>query len=618
MKKRRHLILAAILVLIVIVWALHDRGSAVGLDQAPRPDQPVGPAAGAPGALLVDLVDGVSQEQIAELEQRYGIDLELNSRYSEDAQLQIASVSERRIATLIESLRQEEVVEVAERDGLYRVPLRETPLPRQMDVEVAQIQSWFSYEPDDPLYQHQWHMDQISMPAAWRLNRGRGVVVAVIDTGVAYANIGDGYRQVPDLANTRFVDGYDFVDNDDQPFDEHGHGTHVAGTIAQSTNNAIGVTGVAFEARIMPLRVLNKQGYGSYGDIADSIRYAADHGADVINMSLGGPIPSLGIWRAVRYARSKGVVVVAAAGNTGRRGVQFPGALSQVIGVSATRYDEQITYYSSYGPHIDVAAPGGDTRVDQNGDGMADGVLQNTILPGDTSESDYLLFNGTSMASPHVAGAAALLVAEGITNPEAVERILERTARIEGRDADQYGAGIIDAAAALRHVQLKLGGLQLTLGLLLAGLMMAWLRRSNQLDGRPGVGLWAGVVVGASGLFFLPQLFGMMIPDPLMIMLSHPIMAWDLVVLGPGGHANPLFHSAVLPVGLVLVFFGVRKLRPLVAGLSLGAAAYLMICSLLGTVDVTYLPYQFLDHIWLWANALICAFLGMIVLRKGR
>ena len=435
---------------------------------------------------------------------------------------------------------------------------------------------------------------------------------------MAYADSGDRFRQIPDLADTRFMPGYDFVDNDDQPLDENGHGTHVAGTIAQSTNNGVGVSGVAFESAIMPIRVLNRQGYGSYGDIADAIRWAADNGADVINMSLGGPIPSLAIWRAVRHARSQGVVVVAAAGNTGGRGVQYPGALAQVIGVSATRYDEEITFYSSWGPQIDVAAPGGDTRVDQNGDGMADGVLQNTILPGSPSENDYLLFNGTSMASPHVAGAAALLVSQGVTNPEAVERILERTARLEDRNAEQYGAGVIDAAAALRHVQLSLGGLQLALGLALAGLFVFGLRRRGELDARPGLGLFAGVLAGASGLFFLPQLVGGAIPEPLLTMLSRPVLGWDLALLGPAAHANPLFHSALLPVGLVLLFFGVRWMRPVIAGVSFGAAAYLIISSLWGTVDVTYLPYRFLDHGWLWLNALVCLVFGSISLRRAQ
>ena len=163
MKKRRQLILAALLVLLLVALALHEHRPTAGVEQAPAPDQPVGAPAGAPGALLVDLVDDVTPEQVAALERSYGIDLELNSVYSDDAQLQIASVSESRLRQLVRQLRQEPTVEVAERDGLYR------------------MQGWFTYEPNDPQREYQWHMDQIRMPEAWHLSRGRGAVVAVID-----------------------------------------------------------------------------------------------------------------------------------------------------------------------------------------------------------------------------------------------------------------------------------------------------------------------------------------------------------------------------------------------------------------------------------------------------
>lgn len=599
MKNRRTLLLATLLVILLAIIALYSRRPTAGTEESPDIARPVDLTALDADELLVDLVDDATPEQVAELERRYGIDLRHNSAHSDDAEVNVADVSPERLPALVEALRREPLVEAAEENGLYR------------------MQGWFSYEPNDPLYRHQWHMDQIRMPAAWRLGRGHGAVVAVIDTGVAYADGDDGHRQVPDLAGTGFVGGYDFVDDDEQPFDEHGHGTHVAGTIAQTTGNGVGVAGVAFESKIMPLRVLNRQGYGSYGDIADAIRYAADHGADVINMSLGGPIPSLGIWRAVRYAHGRGVVIVAAAGNSGRRGVGYPAALSQVMGVSATRYDEELAWYSSWGPQVDVAAPGGDVRVDQNGDGMADGVLQNTILPGDPSGDDYLLFNGTSMASPHVAGVAALLEAQGVTNPDAVERIIERTARGEGRDADRYGAGIADAAAALRYAQLVLPGIQLGLGLALSFLIVALYRRRDALEGRPGLGLVTGVVAGSSGLFFMPQLVGTAIPEPFMTLLSHPVMAWDLALFGPGGHANPLFHSAILPVAAVVLLLGVKKLRHMVAGFSIGAAAYLGVCTLWGTVDVTWLPFNFLDGLWLGTSALISLGMGMLVLRRA-
>src|SRR5581483_9670990 len=288
------------------------------------------------------------------------------------------------------------------------------------------------------------HLEQIKAKQAWKQAQGEGVTVAVVDTGVA---------KVPDLAQTVLVPGYNFVNNTADATDDHGHGTHVAGTIAQSTHNGVGVAGVAFKAKIMPIKVLSARGSGSVSGIAEGIRWAADHGAKVINMSLGGPIASSVLGKAVKYAHDKGTTVVCAAGNDGRGKVSYPAAYAGAIAVAATQFDETTTFYSNWGKEIDVAAPGGNTRVDQNGDGQPDGVLQNTVVPGDTSRNDYLWFMGTSMASPHVAGVAALVISAGVTNPDQVEKILKETARAPKKKGDNYeqhyGAGIVDAAAAV-------------------------------------------------------------------------------------------------------------------------------------------------------------------------
>src|SRR4051812_48648012 len=216
----------------------------------------------------------------------------------------------------------------------------------------------------------------------------------------------------------------------------------------------------------MPLKVLSARGSGSVAGIAQAIRWAADHGANVINMSLGGPTAIGTMGSAVKYARDKGVTVVAAAGNDGRGKVSYPARYPGVIAVAATQFDESTTFYSNWGAEIDIAAPGGNTRVDQNGDGMPDGVLQHTIVPTDTSRTDYLWFMGTSMASPHVAGVAALIVGAGVREPAAVEQVLLDSARkpktsatgaSAGRSAERvdnhYGAGLVDAAAALRKAR---------------------------------------------------------------------------------------------------------------------------------------------------------------------
>ena len=172
--------------------------------------------------------------------------------------------------------------------------------------------------PNDTCFKYQWHLRQIGMEAAWKQGNGKGAVVAVIDTGVT---------KVGDLADTKFVPGYNFIANNANAADDHGHGTHVAGTIAESTNNRLGVAGIAYGASIMPLKVLSAQGSGSMGGISQAIRWAADHGANVINMSLGGGRAMAPLARAVKYAHDKGVVVVAAAGNDGRGQVELPGTL---------------------------------------------------------------------------------------------------------------------------------------------------------------------------------------------------------------------------------------------------------------------------------------------------
>lgn len=340
--------------------------------------------------------------------------------------------------------------------------LENHPLVRYAEPNYVASALW---KPNDPYYSYQWHLNNaqyggIHAEPAWETAKGSGAVVAVLDTGVAYENYQDSrgtYYQAPDLGATRFVAGYDFINGDAHANDDHSHGTHVAGTVAQSTNNTRGVAGVAFDASIMPVKVLDRDGNGSYSAIANGIKWAADHGADVINLSLGGGSGSQTMEDALAYAYSKGVTIVAAAGNDGINGVSYPAAYdAYVIAVSATRYDEAIARYSNYGSSIDLAAPGGDTGVDQNGDGYVDGVLQNTFNPStkNTGDFGYYFFQGTSMASPHVAGVAALLVSQGLTSPADVRQILQSTAEDKGAAGLDiyYGHGIVDAAKALAAV----------------------------------------------------------------------------------------------------------------------------------------------------------------------
>lgn len=322
--------------------------------------------------------------------------------------------------------------------------------------------------PNDPYYgTYQWNFKAfetgvgggINLEPAWDISTGNGVIVAVLDTGVAYEDYSI-YRKAPDLANTNFVPGYDFVNNDAHPNDDNSHGTHVAGTIAQSTNNNYGVAGVAYSCSIMPVKVLNKQGSGTLQQLVDGIYFATNNGAKVISMSLGYPpgyYPGKALDDALNYAYSNGVTVVAASGNNEAGTVSYPAAYEKCIAVGATRYDGSRSNYSNYGDALDVMAPGGDTSLDQNGDGYRDGILQNTFDPNTKNPKDFgfWFFQGTSMATPHISGVAALLIAKGANGPEEVMAAIQNTATDLGTSGwDQYyGYGLINAKAALDSIQ---------------------------------------------------------------------------------------------------------------------------------------------------------------------
>ena len=311
--------------------------------------------------------------------------------------------------------------------------------------------------PNDTYYNpYQWHMPAINVELAWDITSGSGVIIGIIDTGIAYENYGS-FLQAPDLAGTNFVAGYDFVNNDSHANDDGAHGTHVCGTIAQTTNNNLGCAGVAFNATIMPIKVLDSSGSGYVTDISEGIIYAADNGCNVINMSLGGSIGSSTLQNAVEYAYNNGVTIICSAGNAGTPLAQYPAAYSQCISVSATRYDDEIAGYSSYGSTIDICAPGGDIDVDQNGDGYGDGVLQQTFAQNDPTDFGYYFYEGTSMSAPHVTGSAAMVIAAGggSMSPSEVRNILEGTATDLGASGwDQYyGHGKVNVYAAVLEAQ---------------------------------------------------------------------------------------------------------------------------------------------------------------------
>ncbi len=295
-------------------------------------------------------------------------------------------------------------------------------------------------EPDDPYWTHQWHMRRLDLPRAWQVTRGEGVVVAVLDTGVSSHQDGF-YKLLP---------GKDFVDGDDDPSDPNGHGTHVAGTIGQRAHNGVGVVGVAPKVSILPVRVLDDRGAGANTAVASGILWAVDNGANIINLSLGSPLDSQVVADACAYAYENGVTVVAATGNEGFGDfVGFPAALDTTIAVGAIDQRDQVAFYSNRGAQVDVVAPGGDITVDTDGNGLQDGVVQESNLNGEWA---YYFLQGTSMATPHVAGAAALLYANGVTDPDDIRSLLRSTAQDLGPEGwdPAYGAGLVAPAEALR------------------------------------------------------------------------------------------------------------------------------------------------------------------------
>jgi serine protease len=305
-----------------------------------------------------------------------------------------------------------------------------------------------TWEPNDQLYPLQWHFDHVNAEAAWDIRQGGSsvIVVAVLDSGVAYEN-NTPYALAPDLAGTVFVPGYDFVNSDDHPNDDHWHGTHVTGTIAQTTNNGLGVAGLAFGVSIMPVKVLGDDGKGVVADVVDGIYYAVDHGANVINMSLGGDGRNQAEADALAYAYEHGVVVVCSAGNKYVEGnpIQYPAAYESAIAVGATGYDKTRASYSNTGTYIDIVAPGGDGSYS---------VLQQTFS-GAYNNFGFYYAQGTSMAAPHVSAAAALLLSlNAALTPDEIRFILESTAFDLGPDGwdEEYGHGLLDVAAALSLV----------------------------------------------------------------------------------------------------------------------------------------------------------------------
>ncbi len=465
--------------------------------------------------------------------------------------------------------------------------------------------------PNDPEYSKQWNLRSINIESAWDETKGSGVTVAVIDTGIS---------PVPDLKDTKFVTGYDFVNDQSDAYDDSGHGTHVAGTIAQSTNNNYGVAGVAYEANLMPLKVLSASGGGTVADIAEAIRFAADNGADVINMSLGGPGESKLMEEALDYAYQKGVVLVAAAGNSNENSASYPARYRHVIGVAATDAADTKAPYSNFGAGVDISAPGGSEG------GL---ILQETLDP-ETNEPVFAGYQGTSMAAPHVAGIAALVKASGIKEPDEVLNVLMQSARVVQEDPlNHFGAGHVDASAA---VKLALRG-QITfkdffrwlrdngylnprfwidggtvmllpkIAMVLGSYLLAWFLR-NYFPFAWGWSLTTGLVAGSSGLFFLRGFYIFDLPQWPFRVMGSSIPELGSAVQGSSA-LNPLFASVLIPFILMALLLGHKQWKWVAIGSALGVASCLAVSAVVSP-SVMWLGSGIVARLYLVANALLC------------
>jgi len=351
-----------------------------------------------PDEIIVKFKKGVSKNAISALHQQEGAQVKETSKYG----YQVLKVKKGSV---------EEMIAEYKKNG---------------NVEYAEPNYYFHamWTPNDPAFSsQQWGPQKIQAPAAWDITRGSSSVkIAIVDTGVQANH--------PDL-NGKVVNGYDFVDDDTVAQDGNGHGTHCAGIAAAVTNNGTGIAGVAPNATILAVRVLNNSGSGTLDDVAAGIRYAADAGAQVISLSLGGSSGTSTLQSAVDYAWSRGSVVVAAAGNSNTSAPSYPAYYSNAIAVASTTSSDTRSSFSNYGSWVDVAAPG-------------------SSIYSTYPTSTYATLSGTSMATPHVAGLAALLASQGRSNSN-IRAAIENTADAISGTGTYWVHGRVNAYNAVRY-----------------------------------------------------------------------------------------------------------------------------------------------------------------------
>lgn len=569
-----------------------------------------------------DIPAEVIKANLQAIAQQYNVTPQLDNKFSARDNVYIIKGDRQRLKELKKSPFAK-ATEIIEPNYIYKL-IEPTAKPTWLG-EILRPQEGEEVQPslnapNDEYYSKQWNLHQIGVEGAWSQTKGSGVTVAVIDTGVT---------KVRDLSETKFVKGYDFVNDKEEASDDNGHGTHVAGTIAQATNNKYGVAGIAYEAKLMPLKVLSAYGGGTVADIAEAIKFAADKGADVINMSLGGGGESQLLKEAINYAHKKGVIIIAAAGNENENSASYPARYPNVIGVSAFGPNGEKAPYSNFGAGVDISAPGGSD---------AGTILQETI--NEEGEGVFLGLQGTSMASPHVAGVAALVKAQGIQEPEEILKVLKQSARVIQDDSlNYYGAGQLNAEAAVKLA---------TEGKISFQDFFRWLRDNGYLN--PGfwidggaiallpkilmvVGsyllawflrvyfpfswswsLSSGLIFGSSGLFFLKGIYIFDLPQWPFRVLGSSLPELGNSIQGTGA-LNPIFASVLIPIVLMALLLGHPTWKWFAIGSTLGVAACLTVSAVLDPA-VWGLGSDNLARIFLITNALLCYALARLALKN--
>lgn len=411
-----------------------------------------------PVMLVVDFKDNATVQDIQDTEKDLGFGLVPNSDMFSATKIAVAHIDSRNAEDLISRIQDDSDIENVEVAVQYAVPEQNAALAGLFEEsdETGFPMGGAPFEtPNDSVYDKQkWNFGMIELEKAWKHATGKGVIVAILDTGISDGR-NKAYPRVGDLEQTCILEGYNFNQKNKDPYDRQSHGSHVGSTVAESTNNKIGGVGIAFDACLLPVKVLSDSGSGWSQDIAEGIRWAADHKANIINMSLGGGGYSKIMADAVKYAADRNVLVFCAAGNAAQPKIEFPAAYDGCLAISSVGPDKKLAYYSSYGEGGDgifLAAPGGNKR-DFGDEG---GVWQSTVNPNNPKQWGMFPYQGTSMATPTAAGVAALVVShllehDGKYDAEEVKDIMLDSATDMG-DEFKYGAGIVNAGAAMELV----------------------------------------------------------------------------------------------------------------------------------------------------------------------